>query len=146
MRGRMFTGLLLAALMVAAMAGSAQAAVTIDSFDTASTDPQAGGHPDLSTSFELQSTAADAPRNVVFNAPQGIFGNPNAISRCTAADFALSECPVNSQAGVITIRGEYEGNPDFLFGTAPIYDMVPQAIETARFNVVVPVINLTIAI
>jgi hypothetical protein len=140
------TGLLIAALIVAACAGTAQAAVTIESFTTGSTDTQAGGHPDLSTSFKLQSDPADAPRNVVFDAPQGVFGNPNAISRCPAADFALSECSPSSQAGVITIRGEYEGNPDFLFGTAPIYDMVPQDVETARFNVVVPVLHLTIAI
>jgi len=146
MRRMRLTGLLLAALIVAATAGSAQAAVTIESFETGSTDTQAGGHPDLSTSFKLQNDANDAARNVAFEAPQGIFGNPNAISRCSAADFALSECSVNSQAGVMTVRGEYEGNPEFLFGTAPIYNMVPQAIETARFNVVVPVIKLTIAI
>jgi hypothetical protein len=145
--GKWLTGLLLAAAVLALSAGSASAAVPIESFETFSTDTQAGGHPDLTTSFILDnSDEGDAARNVVFDAPQGLFGNPNAITRCTASDFALHECPVASQAGVITVRGDYEGNPDFLFGTAPMYDMVPQAIETARFNFVVPVLGLPIAI
>jgi hypothetical protein len=146
-RGKWLSGMLLAIAVLALSAGSATAAVPIESFETSSTDVQAGGHPDLTTSFVLDnSDEGDAARNVIFDAPQGLFGNPNAITRCTASDFAGDECPVASQAGLITLRGAYKGNPNFLFGTAPLYDMVPQAIETARFNFVVPVLNLPIAI
>ena len=31
--------------------------------------------------------------------PTGIFGNPYAITHCTSSDFALDQCPSNSQAG-----------------------------------------------
>jgi hypothetical protein len=145
--GKWLIGLLLATALLALSAGSAAAAVPIESFVTSSTDTQAGGHPDLSTSFVLDnSDESDAARNVTFDAPQGLFGNPNAITRCTASDFALDECPAASQAGIITVRGAYKGDPNFLFGTAPLYDMVPQAIETARFDFVVPVLGLPIAI
>ena len=75
-----------------------------------------------------------------------MFGNPNALTRCTAADYALQECPVNSQAGLITIRANYESDEEFLLGTAPIFDMVPQANETARFSLIVPTLGIPIAI
>ena len=56
--------------------------------------PQAGGHPDLSTSFTLDNPGEpEAAQNVIFKAPEGVFGNPNAITQCTSADFALDQCP-----------------------------------------------------
>ena len=58
---------------------------------------------------------------MIFNAPQGVFGNPNAITQCTSSDFALDQCPPDSQAGLITVYANYEGNPNYLLGTAPIY-------------------------
>jgi hypothetical protein len=89
-RGKLLTGLLLITAVLALSAGSAVAAVPIESFETSSTDHQAGAHPDLTTSFVLDnSDEGDAARNVIFDAPQGLFGNPNAITRCTASDFAL---------------------------------------------------------
>ena len=63
---------------------------------------------------------------MIFNSPQGIFGNTNAIPQCTRGPFALDECAPDSQAGLITIHAKYKGNPNYLLGTAPIYDMVPQ--------------------
>ncbi len=55
-----------------------------------------------------------------------MFGNPNAITRCTSSDFALHACPADSQAGLITVYANYEGNPNNLLGTAPIYDLEPR--------------------
>ncbi len=147
MTGRRATGFLLAALAVAAFAAPAQASIGIESFATTSSSSQAGGHPDLTTSFSLAAPGQpEAAKNVIFNAPQGVFGNPNALTRCTAADYALQECPVNSQAGLITIRANYESDEEFLLGTAPIFDMVPQANETARFSLIVPTLGIPIAI
>ena len=37
--------------------------------------------------------APEAAKNVIFNAPQGVFGNPNAITSCTVGDFALDAVP-----------------------------------------------------
>ena len=62
------------------------------------------------------------------------------------ADFALDQCPPNSQAGLITLHANYEGNPDYLLGTAPIFSLVPHEDETARFSFIVPMLNIPIAI
>src|SRR5215213_1746956 len=140
-------GALAVCLLGLGIAVPAQGAITIESFTTTSSDPQAGGHPDLTTEFVLKDPGApEAAKNVVFNAPEGVFGNPNALTRCTAADFALNECPVNAQAGLITIRANYEGVPDKLLGTAPVFDMVPQTNETARFQFLTPTVDIPIAI
>ena len=64
------------------------------------TSPHAGGHPDLSTSFTLDDPGEpEAARNVIFNAPEGVFGNPNAITHCTSSDFALDQCPPTRRSG-----------------------------------------------
>ena len=144
---RNLTGALAACVVLLVLAAPSYASIGIESFSTSSSDPQAGGHPDLSTTFTLGSPGSpEVAKTVVYDAPEGVFGNPNALTRCTAADFAQTECPVNSQAGLVTVRANYKGNPDYLLGTAPVYDLSPQAIETARFSFVVPVIGVPIAI
>ena len=84
----------------------------------------------------------EAAKNVDFNAPEGVFGNPNALTRCTAADFALMECPVNSQAGVITLNANYEGDPKNS-SSAPLPSTTwrRRAIETARLAFFVPTVE-----
>ena len=67
----------------------------------------------------------------IFNAPEGIFGNPQAIDRCTSLDFAQTQCPPTSQAGLITLHANYEGNPTTCSGTAPLYDLEPGRDQTA---------------
>ena len=57
--------------------------------------PQAGGHPDLSTSFTLGSPGEpEAARNVIFRAPEGIFGNPNAVTKCTSGGLRSGSLPL----------------------------------------------------
>ena len=76
---------LFASLALAARrsAGPALAEIQIDSFETTSTDTQAGGHPDLETNFTLaEAGVTQAAKNVIFNAPQGLFGNINAVTNC----------------------------------------------------------------
>jgi hypothetical protein len=142
--------LLLAAGLMAALAmtaSSAQASEGISSFSTASSDTQAGGHPDLSTSFTLEKPGApEAAKNVIFNAPEGIFGNPYAVTHCTSSDFVLDQCPSNSQVGIITVRARYEGVDAYVLGTAPIYDIEPGEGQTALFAFVVPILNIPINI
>ena len=109
--------------------------------------PQAGGHPDLTTSFELEAPGApEAAQNVVFNAPTGVFGNPRAITQCIPADFALDQCPPDAQVGLVTLHANYEGNHDYLLGTAPIFAVSPEEGETARFSFLVPVLDIPISI
>ena len=147
MTGKRLIAFFVAALATAALAAPAQASIGIETFETTNSETQAGGHPDLTTTFALEDPGnPEAAKNVVFNAPEGVFGNPNALTRCTASDYALMECPLNSQAGLITIKANYEGNEDFVLGTAPVYDMKPQDIETARFAFIAPTVNIPIAI
>ena len=109
--------------------------------------PQAGGHPDLTTSFRLQAPGApEAARDVVFNAPTGVFGNPRAVAQCEPADFALDTCSPNSQVGLITLRASFRGNPDYLLGTAPIFSIDPEEGETARFAFITPILGIPISI
>src|SRR6478672_2318596 len=109
---RTIAGLACMLAIAGATATAAEAALQIESFTTESSDTRAGGHPDLTTSFSLEDAGVtESARNVVFNAPEGLFGNPNATNRCTSDDFALDRCPSNSQIGVITVYANYEGNP-----------------------------------
>ncbi len=125
----------------------AKAALSIEEFETTSSSSLAGAHPDLHTHFKLGGVgSAEVAKNVIFNAPQGVFGNPAVLTRCSALDFALQQCPSNAQAGVITLHANYEGNPNYLLGTAPIYAVEASSDEAARFAFVVPVINIPIAI
>jgi hypothetical protein len=133
---------------LAASAGSAQAAMVVEEFETTASTSAAGGHPDLFTHFKLGSSGGprEVAKNITFNAPQGLFGNPSVLTRCQALDFALQQCPPNSQAGLITIHAEYKGTPNYLLGTAPIYTVESSPEEAARFAFYVPVLNIPIAI
>ncbi len=136
-------GLLAAMLMVA----PASASEAITSFHASVSTSQAGGHPDFSYEFALANPGEpEAAKEVVLNAPQGLFGNPNAVPRCTSSDFALQQCQAASQVGIVTIRANYSGNPNNLLGTAPIYYVQPQEEEeTVRFAFIVPALQIPIS-
>jgi hypothetical protein len=140
-------GILAAAVAVLAFAAPAQAAITIDGFQTTSSGTEAGRHPDLTTYFKLAEPGVhEAAKDIAFEAPEGIFGNPNAVTECSAADFARNECSPNSQAGLVTLVAKTDKAPEETLGTAPLYILVPQEGETARLSFVVPTLNIPIAI
>jgi hypothetical protein len=135
-----------AALLMAAFAGSSAASEGIDSFSVSTSNTVAGGHPDLSTSFRLNSPGSpEAAQNVIFNAPEGLFGNPNAVAPCSSSDFALAQCSPDAQVGLVTIYANYEGDPGYLLGTAPIFAVEPQD-QTALLALIVPILNIPINI
>jgi len=139
----------LAALLALGLVAAAPAFATtaIEHFETSSSTSQAGGHPDLFTSFELAAPGEpEAAKNITFTAPKGVFGNINAVTTCESVDFALDQCPSNSQIGLITVRANYEGQPNFLLGTAPMYDITPADEETARFSFSTPILGIPISI
>jgi hypothetical protein len=136
-----------AILVVLIAASSASASQGIDSFSVTPSTTQAGGHPDINLSFDLESPGEpEAAQDVIVNTPQGIFGNPNAVTRCSSADFALTECAASSQVGLITVYANYKGKPDRLLGTAPIFDRETVGDETALFSFIVPTLNIPIKI
>lgn len=138
--------LALGLLVLAVGAAPAKAALEVEEFETTASTSAAGGHPDLFTHFKLGGTGGEVAKNITFNAPRGLFGNPSVLTACASIDFALQQCPPNSQAGLITIRAQYEGIPNYLLGTAPIYTVEPGPDEAARFSFYVPVLNIPIAI
>ncbi len=83
---------------------------------------------------------------MTFQAPEGIFGNPNAVTECTPSSFALDRCPSNSQVGLITVYASYEGDPNFLLGTAPIFVLEPVGELTGLLAFIVPTLNIPIDI
>jgi hypothetical protein len=146
---RTLTKFALPALLALAFAAPAQASIAIDQFETTSSEDGAGTHPDLTTTFKLAEPGVqEAAKDVVFEAPEGVFGNPNAVSECTAADFATNECSPNSQAGLVTVVAKTDSDPEELLGTAPIFVLVPQDKEgeTARLSFIVPKLDIPIAI
>jgi hypothetical protein len=139
--------ILFSAAFLLVLAAPSQASMQIDSFSVASSDSQAGGHPDLTTSFTFDEPGlAESASNVTFNAPEGLFGNPSVLLRCSSSDLALQQCPANSQAGLVTIYANHAGNPSELLGTAPLFSLEPGEDQTALFAVVVPTLGIPIQI
>ena len=127
--------------------GPALATETIESFESSVSTTQAGGHPDIHTSFTLADPGSpEAARNVTFNAPEGVFGNPQRDHRVHPSDFALQQCPSDSQAGLITVRANYEGDPNYLLGTAPLFVVDPGEDQTALLAFIVPILQIPINI
>ena len=133
--------------LLAIIAAPAQASMQIGSFTSSSSNSQAGAHPNLITSFTLEEPGVEeAAKNVIFNAPTGLFANPSAALRCTSLDFALEQCPSNAQVGLATIYANYEGNPSDLLGTAPIFNLAPGEDQTGLLGLIVPSIGIPIQI
>jgi hypothetical protein len=129
------------------LASPAFATESIESFSATLSTVKVGGHPDIETDFTLAEPGVkEAARNIIFSTPEGIFGNPKAIDRCTSLAFALEECPSSSQAGLITIRANHEGDPNRLLGTAPIYNLDPGPDRPALFAFIVPTLGIPISI
>ena len=79
----------------------------------------------------------EAARNVIFNTPEGVFGNPNAITAVHLARTSPCSSARRLAGRLITVRANYEGNPDYLLGTAPIFDLEPGDEQTALFAFIV---------
>ena len=134
----------LAALAIFAL--PAQAKPEIGAFEILSTNTQAGAHPDINTRFTLLNAGSpEVAKTIEAKWPTGVFGNPEAVPRCSNVDFALNECPTFSQIGWVGVRGDFEGDPLHIFGAAPLYDMDPSGDETARFAITVPGIDIPIS-
>jgi len=108
-------------------------------------DVQAGSHPySLTVAFFLNNEH-DRPvgeaRDIVVNAPPGLVGNPQAVPRCTRAQFNLEECPLDTQVGVdrvATFEGPREGAISEGDGTLDaaqlaVYNLVPPPGVPAQF-------------
>jgi hypothetical protein len=146
-KARAVLTLLAALVAAAALAVPAQASQQIESFEILPSETGAGAHPDINTSFSLADPGgSEAARDVIVRTPEGLFGNPNAVTKCTSSDFALQQCPAGAQVGLVSVRASYNGEPDHLFGTAPLFAVEPTGENTAAFAFIVPSLNIPINI
>ncbi|HMH58814.1 MAG TPA: hypothetical protein VK537_06510, partial [Galbitalea sp.] len=128
---------------------------------------QAGSHPfQYTTTFSLneellgrgepvfrqEGPAPPAlPKEVRFNLPPGVVGNPTAIPQCTIHQFqtidpstSLTECPADTAIGVAAVDLSNALAADRKLGrqpfrlTVPLYNLTPSVGEPARFGFLIP--------
>lgn len=134
----------LALLLLSAQ--TARAAIAIESFAYTASTIQAGAHADLRASLALEKPGEpEAAQDALIDLPPGAFVYPEALPRCSSTQFSLEECPVNTQVGVVTVRGAHEGNPNFLLGTAPVYLLVAEEGEMGRLGFAIPTVDIPVA-
>ncbi len=108
-----------------------------------SPDVQAGSHPfQLTTTFALNETLAGGAvtpaallKDLHFELPPGLIGNPTAIPECALGSFSAEACPLNTAVGVasVTLQISFLGPAP---ATVPVvlYNLIPQVGEPARFG------------
>jgi hypothetical protein len=136
---------LLAAITIVSAAHADPANYGIESVGGALSSAQAGAHPDFTTSLTLKTEGGELPattQNVTFELPQGFVANPNAVPKCSAAQFVNMDvevnavgngCPQDAQVGVtrITFANSHEGTTEVL---EPVFNLVPRVGEPARLG------------
>jgi hypothetical protein len=140
--------LLCVGALLLGFASPASAKPSVAGFSVKQSDTRAGGHPDLITELRIDNPAEpEVVRDITFSLPAGVFGNPGAIHKCRAADFAFNHCQPGAQAGLVTIFANFEGEPQYNLGTAPIYNVeTVSEDETARLAFVAPTVNIPIVL
>jgi hypothetical protein len=107
---------------------------------------QAGSHPfQLTTTFALNQTSDQVKppalaKDLRFDLPPGLIGNPTPFPQCSQADFAkelgegVDGCPNDTAVGVAVITFDeplYSGAVTF---PAPLFNLKPSPGEPARFG------------
>ncbi len=110
-------------------------------------DTRAGSHPfQLTTSFTLNQDAegqvAAMPKDLHFQLPPGLIGNPTPFPQCPLATFLLTapgdpQCPADTVVGFTTgalvARDVSDDGPTKFTYEDPVYNLEPAAGEPARF-------------
>ena len=107
-------------------------------------EAQAGAHADLTTSFALLTDSEGSTdgnlRNVEVELPAGISGSPAEAPTCTEAELlqngedAHTDCPINSQIGVVALKLNLFGGATPEVVTLPVFNMGPHQGQAAEFG------------
>jgi hypothetical protein len=126
----------LASLVAAASASAEEPyGARIKSYIGEPSTTQAGGHPDVAFEFEVSarnnpvipnSCFCNQIKNARVELPAGFIGNPHAVAECTAAQFALDKCPVDSQVGIAKPNVMLNDGGGAFLPYTPLYNLVPQ--------------------
>jgi hypothetical protein len=135
-----------------------------------SAQTQAGAHPfQLTTTVTLNQGADKRPlenpshkpsvnpvalaKDLHFNWPAGLIGNPSAFPQCSDAQFYKSidsgganACPPDSAVGVATVTVNEPSTAEVADLTVPLFNMVPRVGEPARFGFNVIAANAPVVI
>jgi hypothetical protein len=136
--------LALASLVLAVQAHADPAAYGIESVGASLSIKQAGAHPDFMSNIVLKTENGNLPaftRDVTIELPRGLVANPNAVPKCTGAQFVSTDfeskanatgCPQDSQVGVTHIVvSNPSGSADFV---EPVFNLEPRPGEPARLG------------
>jgi hypothetical protein len=118
-------------------------------------DTQAGSHPfQLTTTLNLNQTGeaepAVPPKDLNFELPPGLIGNPTPFSRCTIGQFLKiiphtvdNECRPETTVGIAMVS--YKLNRDEIeVVAAPVFNLEPEQGEPARFGFVVAAVPVVL--
>jgi hypothetical protein len=144
--GRALSGLVcliaMMAVLLFATAGTSHAAqvtITPGSFTTALSTNQAGAHPDLHTTFTLETNASSeplggTPKDLVVELPKGFVGAANATPTCPMAQVLnyMNPCPLGAAVGEVRATLSYFGAPFPL--NAVVYNVTPNPGEPAALG------------
>jgi hypothetical protein len=110
---------------------------------------QAGAHPfQLTSTLVLNQTGEGAsrqpvalPRNLHFELPTGLVGNPDATEQCSMTDFTahvpvseVDQCPPTTAVGVAIVTIQEPEIAHLVTVTVPLFNLVPAEGEPARFG------------
>jgi hypothetical protein len=110
-----------------------------------SPDTQAGSHPfqltsDIGLNMTAQRIAAAAVKDLHFDLPPGLIGNPTPFPQCPLAKFldnigeGQNVCPDDTTVGTVSVTVAEEGGTFTNTYTVPLYALVPSVGEPARFG------------
>ncbi len=92
---------------------------------------QAGAHPDLTGSFELNQSQLNAPardlRDFGVELPHGLIFNSTVVPRCDMADVTVGACPSDTAVGVASVTVDLAGQARVF--TALLYNIQPYLSE-----------------
>lgn len=135
--------------------GRASAESPIYEFFVKPTNSQAGGHPNLRTLIFVgnrltqhvppPSCDCQDPKEMNFEMPTGVIGNPHATPQCDTADFAVQLCAPETQVGyaLISINAEPPGGGG-LGGKIAVFDLEPHPGEAGLLGFHVPLLGFPI--
>jgi hypothetical protein len=119
----------LGANVAAALAAEEFDKFAVESTSASLSDRQAGAHADLTLAVKLTQKGNEPyakTRDLEFELPPGVIGNPQAVKRCTVEQLGNghedSACPFESQIGMTVIK-VIKPTPGVF--NEPLYNMVP---------------------
>lgn len=93
------------ASLMAVWASSANAAFGISGYAMTPSTKQAGGHPNMTWSFNRTGTESEDLRDMRIDLPPGLLANPESVTpKCTDLAFSTDTCAPNTQVGSLAYK------------------------------------------